>query len=70
MNELLMTAFPVAEITIIKRDFDLLPKLVLNLTNDIQTQMLPYAALFCYETIAYLKNMIQPFMWNKWVEIP
>ena len=47
MHDLLMTALPVAEITIIKRDFDLLRKLVLNLTSDVQTQMVPYSALFC-----------------------
>ena len=55
MHNLLMTALPVAETTIIKRDFDLLRKLVLNLTSDVQTQMVPYSALFCYEAISYLK---------------
>lgn len=56
MHELLMTALPVAEISIIKRDFDLLRKLVPNLTNDVQTQMVPYTALFCYEVLTYLKK--------------
>ncbi|MCM1307386.1 MAG: hypothetical protein NC223_02170 [Butyrivibrio sp.] len=56
MHELLMTALPVAEISIIKRDFDLLRKLVPNLTNDVQTQIVPYSALFCYEVITYLKK--------------
>lgn len=56
MNELLMKALPVAEITIMKRDFDLLRKLMINLTSDVQTQMVPYSALFCYEAMAYLKK--------------
>ncbi|MCD7902868.1 MAG: hypothetical protein LUF91_03740 [Oscillospiraceae bacterium] len=56
MNQLLMEALPVAEITIMKRDFDLLRKLVPSLTNDVQTQMVPYTALFCYEAIQYLKE--------------
>lgn len=56
MHELLMTALPVAEITIIKRDFDLLRKLILNITNDVQMQMVPYSALFCYEALTYLKK--------------
>lgn len=45
-----------AEITIIKRDFELLRKLIPSLTPDVQTQMLPYSALFCYEAMAYLKK--------------
>jgi len=56
MNELLMIALPVAEITIMKRDFDLLRKLVPNLTDDVQTQMVPYSAMFCYEAMTYLKK--------------
>lgn len=56
MHELLMAALPVTEITIIKRDFDLLCKLIPNITNDVQTQMIPYYALFCYEAITYLKK--------------
>lgn len=56
MNELLMTVLPVAEITIMKRDFDLLRKLVPNLTDDVQTQMVPYSAMFCYEAMTYLKK--------------
>lgn len=54
--DMLETALPLAEITIIKRDFDILRKLVLNLTPDVQTQMVPYSALFCYEAISYLKK--------------
>ena len=56
MQEIFMTALPLAEITIIKRDFDSLRKLVSNLTPDVQIQMVPYSALFCYEAIAYLKK--------------
>ena len=56
MEELLMTVLPLAEITIIKRDLDLLRKLVLNLTPDVQTQMVPYSAMLCYEVISYLKK--------------
>ena len=56
MHELLMAALPIAEITIIKRDFDLLRKLTPNITNDVQTQMIPYSALFCYEAMVYLKK--------------
>lgn len=56
MQKLIATALPLAEISIIKRDFDLLRKLIPNLTNDVQTQMTPYTALFCYEAMAYLKK--------------
>lgn len=56
MQELIATALPLAEISIIKRDFDLLRKLIPNLTNNVQTQMIPYTALFCYEAMAYLKK--------------
>ena len=56
MNELLMIALPVAEITIMKRDFDLLRKLVPNLTDHVQTQMVPYSAIYCYEAMTYLNK--------------
>ena len=56
MHEFLLEALPVAEITIIKRDFDLLRKLIPNITNDVQTQMIPYSALFCYEALTYFKK--------------
>ncbi len=56
MDDLFNNVLLVAEITVIKRDFDLLRKLVPNLTNDVQTQMVPYTALFCYEAIQYLKK--------------
>ena len=56
MIEILKTALPLAEIAIIKRDFDLLRKLLPSLTSDVQTQMAPYSALFCYEAMVYLKK--------------
>lgn len=70
MIEIFKTALPLAEIAIIKRDFDLLRKLLPSLTSDVQTQMVPYSALFCYEAMVYLKNMIHLFVWNKQVSIP
>ena len=56
MDELLSTALPVAEIIIIKRDVDLLSKLIQSLTPDVQIQLLPYSALFCYEALTYFKK--------------
>ena len=56
MIEIFKTALPLAEIAIIKRDFDLLRKLLPSLTSDVQTQMVPYSALFCYEAMVYLKK--------------
>ena len=56
MQKLIAAALPLAEITIIKRDFDLLRKLIPNLINDVQTQMVPYTAMFCYEAMDYLKK--------------
>ncbi len=56
MTIILETALPVAEITIIKRDFDLLRKLIPNISTKVQAQMTPYSALFCYEAMAYLKK--------------
>lgn len=70
MHELLMAALPVTEITIIKRDFDLLCKLIPNITNDVQTQMIPYYALFCYEAITYLKKYDQLLILYKQANIP
>lgn len=56
MTEHLETVLPFAEMIIIKRDFDLLRKLLPSLTPDVQTQMVPYSALFCYEAMVYLKK--------------
>ena len=56
MSNLFDKALPMAEMTIIKRDFDLFKKLALSLTPDIQTQLVPYSALFCYEVIGYLNK--------------
>ncbi len=56
MSDVLDVAIPLAEITIIKRDFDLLKKLILMLPNELKVQMVPYSALFCYEVSQYLKD--------------
>lgn len=56
MSDIFDKAISMAEMTIIKRDFDLLKKLALSLTPDIQTQLVPYSALFCYEVIEYLNK--------------
>ena len=47
MDDLLSRALSVAEILIIKRDFDLLIKIATQLPAEIQTQLTPYTALFC-----------------------
>lgn len=54
--QLYKTALSVAEMTIVKRDFDLLRKISLNLSPDIQMQMIPYTALFCYEVIEFINK--------------
>lgn len=56
MDDLLNRALAVAEILIIKRDFDLLIKIATQLPVEIQTQLTPYTALFCHEAIEYLKK--------------
>lgn len=56
MSNKLSTVIPLAELTIIKRDFDLLKKLILKLPNELKVQMVPYSALFCYEVSQYLKD--------------
>lgn len=56
MDEQLQLALPVAEMLIIKRDFDLLIKIATQLPSEVQAQLTPYTALFCYEAIEYLKS--------------
>lgn len=56
MGKRLHLALPVAEMLIIKRDFDLLIKIATQLPPEVQTQLIPYTALFCYESIEYLKS--------------
>lgn len=56
MDERLLLALPVAEMLIIKRDFDLLIKIATQLPPEVQTQLTPYTALFCYEAIEYLRS--------------
>ena len=38
-----------AELLIIKRDFDLLKKIATLFKPELQMQLIPYTALFCYE---------------------
>ena len=56
MSDKLSTVLPLAELTIIKRDFDLLKKIMLNLPHELAVQMVPYSALFCYEVSQYLND--------------
>ena len=56
MNNMLDVAIPLAEVTIIKRDFDLLKKIMLSLPHELAVQMVPYSALFCYEVSQYLND--------------
>ena len=56
VNELLGSILPMAETLIIKRDFDSLRKIVSHLSAGVQTQIVPYSALFCYEIIEYLNR--------------
>ncbi|MBQ7372473.1 MAG: hypothetical protein IJW67_11465 [Blautia sp.] len=59
MDEILNSVLQVAEILIIKRDFDLLKKIVTNFPSEMQLQLIPYTALFCYEGLEYLKKVGQ-----------
>ena len=45
-----------AELLIIKRDFDLLKKIATLFKPELQMQLIPYTALFCYEVIDYLNK--------------
>ena len=56
MSNMLDVAIPLAEVTIIKRDFDLLKKIMLSLPHELAVQMVPYSALFCYEVSQYLND--------------
>ena len=49
-------ALKMAEITIIKRDFDLLRKLITTLKAETQFQLIPYTALLCSEAIDYISR--------------
>lgn len=55
----LESALQMAELVIIKRDFDLLKKIVTKLNPELQTQLIPYTALFCYEVLDYLSKQGQ-----------
>lgn len=56
MGEELNSVIQTAELVIIKRDFDMLKKLVPQLPNEVQTQLTPYIALFCHEVLEYLER--------------
>ena len=56
ISEVLKTALPLAEMTIIKRDFDLLQKVFSALSSQVNTYLTPYLALFCYEVIGYINR--------------
>ena len=56
MGEELNSVIQTAELVIIKRDFDMLKKLVPQLPNEVQTQLTPYIALFCHEVLEYLEK--------------
>lgn len=56
MSTQLDAVLPMVEITIIKRDFDLLRKLATQLKAETQTQLIPYTALFCQEALEYLNK--------------
>ena len=49
-----------AELLIIKRDFDLLKKIATLFKPELQMQLIPYTALFCYEVIDYLNKKLLP----------
>lgn len=50
------TALHMAELLIIKRDFDLMKKIAIQLKPELQMQLTPYTALFCYEVLDYLNK--------------
>lgn len=56
MSKQFEKALKLAEITIIKRDIDVLRKLVIVLKPDTQLQLIPYTALICSEAINYLSK--------------
>lgn len=50
------SALSVAELYNIKRDCELLKRIVLNLSPKSSIMIIPYASLFCYEVINYLNK--------------
>lgn len=60
MEKQFSLVLPITEMLIIKRDFDLLIKIATQLPSEVQTQITPYTALFCYESIKYLESKGQP----------
>lgn len=56
MNIEYESTLDLAEMLIIKRDIDLLKKLVLNLDPLLQFQLIPNMSLICYETIVWMNR--------------
>ena len=54
MNPQFKATLPMAELLIIKQDFDLLRKMVPQLKSEIVLPLVPYISLFCYEALIYL----------------
>ena len=50
------SALSVAELYNIKRDCELLKKIIPNLNSKCSLMIIPYASLFCYEVINYLNR--------------
>jgi hypothetical protein len=58
--DLLEDALSMAELLIIKRDFDLLAKIATQMRSELQIQLTPFTALFSYEVVCYLNQKGQP----------
>lgn len=65
MNEKLEITLPMAELLIIKRDFELLKKIATQMKPELQMQLIPYLALFCYEASDYFINKGYPIVIDK-----
>lgn len=65
MDEAMSSALQVAELLIIKRDCDLLKKVVVQLPPVVITQFTPFVALFCYEAIEYFNKKGHPIEINQ-----
>lgn len=62
VNEKIETVLPMAELLIIKRDFDLLSKIATQMKQEFQIQLIPYTALLCHEVVEYLSNRGNPII--------
>ena len=59
MSDSLNPSIKLAELLIIKRDFDLLVKLTRSLCAEVKTNIMPYCSLFCCEAITYFNKTIR-----------